>query len=276
MGGAARVGHLHLRRRGFDRDRRRHPRAACGAGAGVLAGGGVRGYRGADPAVPGADVPVAGAVGRRRLDRARGEDGRCGGRRRRHHRILDPGQGGSRRHPLSAGLDPRHDSGGQGVHRHLHRHLGFHPRLHLDQSYQRDARGRQGQGGGDLGALPEVHSRFRADVPGRALPRARHLGRHRRPAAGGDRRGQHLPRHLLHPDLLLDRRPLQLQEAVAGGLRQARRGLSLEPVRLRDLGGPPDLLAVLQRREAAARRLNRRIDASQRNRRNHHVATEHP
>ena len=38
MGGAARLGHLDLRRRGRDRHRRRDPRAACGPGAGVVTG----------------------------------------------------------------------------------------------------------------------------------------------------------------------------------------------------------------------------------------------
>ena len=49
---------------------------------------------------------------------------------------------------------------------------------------------------------------------------------YRREGSGGDRRGEHLPRHLLHPDLLLDRRTVELQDAMAGGLRQACGGLS--------------------------------------------------
>ena len=35
-----------------------------------------------------------------------------------------------------AGLDSRHHRDDQGVHRHLHRHLGLRARLHLDQSHQ--------------------------------------------------------------------------------------------------------------------------------------------
>ena len=52
-----------------------------------------------------------------------------------------------RRRPLSAGLDSRHRRDDQGVHRHLHRHLGLRARLYLDQPHQRDARRRQGQAG---------------------------------------------------------------------------------------------------------------------------------
>ena len=51
VGGAARLRHLDLRRVGGDRHRRRHPRAAARAGAGILAGRGVRGHRGAGAAV---------------------------------------------------------------------------------------------------------------------------------------------------------------------------------------------------------------------------------
>ena len=43
MVGAARLGHLDLRRRGGDRDRRRDPRPAAGAGARLVAGGDLRG-----------------------------------------------------------------------------------------------------------------------------------------------------------------------------------------------------------------------------------------
>ena len=72
---------------------------------------------------------------------------------------------------------------------------------------------------------------------------------------GRDRRGQHVPRHLLHPDVLLDRRALELPRAVAGGFRQARRGLRRQPVRLRGLGRPVDLVDLLPRRHTAARQL---------------------
>ena len=58
MGGAARLGHFDLRRRGGDRHRRRDPRPAAGAGAGVVAGRRLRRRRSADPAVPRPDVPL--------------------------------------------------------------------------------------------------------------------------------------------------------------------------------------------------------------------------
>ena len=99
---------------------------------------------------------------------------------------------------------------------------------------------------GNLAALSEIHHRLRDHVRGRALPRAGDAGGHRREGARGDGRGQHVPRRVLHPDLLLDRRALELQEALAGGHRQARRGVLREPVRLRDLGRAADFLAVLQ------------------------------
>src|SRR6516162_5519288 len=79
MGGAAGVGHLDLRRVGGDRHRRRHPRTPDHTGAGLLARRHLRGGRSLDPAVPGADVPVAGAAGRRRLDRPCGQNRRRGG-----------------------------------------------------------------------------------------------------------------------------------------------------------------------------------------------------
>ena len=51
MGGAARVRHLDLRRVRRHRHRRRHPRAAGGAGSGVVAGRDLRRGRSSDPAV---------------------------------------------------------------------------------------------------------------------------------------------------------------------------------------------------------------------------------
>ena len=54
MGGAAGFRHLDLRRFSGNCHRRRHPRAADGAGAGIVAGAGVRGRRSLDPAVRGA------------------------------------------------------------------------------------------------------------------------------------------------------------------------------------------------------------------------------
>jgi hypothetical protein len=59
MGRAARLRHLDLRRLGGDRHRRCHPRAAAGAGDGVIAGRRLRRGRSADPAVPGAALPRA-------------------------------------------------------------------------------------------------------------------------------------------------------------------------------------------------------------------------
>ena len=109
----------------------------------------------------------------------------------------------------------------------------------------------QGESQGNLAALPEIHHRLRDHLCGRALSRARHPCRHRQEGAGGDRRSQHVPRHLLHSDLLLDRRSVELQDAVAGRVRQARRGLCSQPVRLRHLGRSPDLLDLLRRRHAA-------------------------
>jgi hypothetical protein len=75
-------------------------------------------------------------VGRRRLGWARHQNRWCCGCRRRHHRSADHGQGGSRRHPLSAGLDPRDHHDRKDIHRHLHWHLGLHSRLHLDQPHR--------------------------------------------------------------------------------------------------------------------------------------------
>jgi Conserved hypothetical protein 698 len=54
-----------------DRNWWRHSRAAGGADPGVVISRGVCGRRSLDPAVPGADIPVARAAGRRCLDRAR-------------------------------------------------------------------------------------------------------------------------------------------------------------------------------------------------------------
>src|SRR5262249_8423221 len=53
----------------------------------------------------------------------------------------------------------------------------------------------------------------------------------------------------------LDRRSLQLQEAVAGGYRKTPGRLRLQLFRFRDLGRPADFLAFLCRHQAAAGRL---------------------
>jgi uncharacterized membrane protein YadS len=122
-------------------------------GAGFLARGRVRRDRSLDPAVPGADVSVAGAAGRRRLDRTCRQNRRRGGRRRRHHRVFDSREVGGRRREISTRLDSRHHRHGESVHRHFHRHLGVRARLHLDQLCQRDLG--QGENRRDLAALPK-------------------------------------------------------------------------------------------------------------------------
>ena len=86
--------------------------------------------------------------------------------------VADPREGRGRRHQISARLDPRHHRDGEGVHRHLHRHLGLRARLHLDQPHQRTP-DRQGERQGNLAALPEIHHRLRAHLCRRALSRAR-------------------------------------------------------------------------------------------------------
>jgi hypothetical protein len=126
--------------------------------------------------------------------------------------------------------------------------LGYY----LDQSHQRHGGFEQGEGQGNLAALSEIHHRLRGDLHRRPLSCARHPGRGRQERPGRNRRGQHLPGHLLHPDLLLDRRAVGFQVAVAGGLRQARRGLRGQPVRLRGLGRAGDFVDLLPRRHSAA------------------------
>ncbi len=145
-----------------------------------------------------------------------------------------------------------HDDG-EDLHRHLHRDLGVHSRLHLDQPHRQGAG--QGETLGNLAALPEVHPRFHLRLCRLALARGRIDAGNCQGASCGGRRGQHLPGHLLHPDVLFDRRALGLPQALATGLRQACRGLFRQPVRICDLGRAPDLLAVLQRLQAAAGKL---------------------
>ena len=120
---------------------------------------------------------------------------------------------------------------------------------------------------GNLGAFSQIHHRLLHYVLRRALSRARHLCRCGETRPRRDHRSQHLPRHLLHPDLLLDRRAVELQGAVAGGLRQARRRLFRQHFRLRDLGRAFDLVDFLQRRSPAARRADIRIEHITKNRR---------
>ena len=73
----------------------------------------------------------------------------------------------------------------------------------------------------------------------------------------GDRRSEHSSRHLLHPDLLFDRRHVEFPQALGGRVRQARGGLCRLAVRLRHLGRVRHLLALLRRRQTAARILRR-------------------
>ena len=83
---------------------------------------------------------------------------------------------------LSAGLDPRHRGDDQGVHRHLHRHLGLRARLHLDQSHQCHRPRRQGEAARNLGAFPQVHHRLRHHLFRRPLSGAGHAGGSRQEA----------------------------------------------------------------------------------------------
>ena len=69
----------------------------------------------------------------------------------------------------------------------------------------------------------------------------------------GDRRSQCLARHLFRADLFLDRRHVGLPPTVAGRLGQTGRGLCRVAVRLRRLGRVRHILAVLRRRQTAAR-----------------------
>ena len=67
--------------------------------------------------------------------------------------VADYGESGRRRHPLSAGLDYRDHDDGEDFHRYLHRDLGVHPRLYLDQPHRQGTG--QGEACGNLAALPE-------------------------------------------------------------------------------------------------------------------------
>ena len=84
----------------------------------------------------------------------------------------------------------------------------------------------------------------------------RNADRNQFPAARRHRRSQYVSGHLLHSDILLDRRSLRLQKAMAGRRRQTRGRLPAQPVRFRDLGRARHFLAVLCRGETAARQLN--------------------
>src|SRR6185503_7433459 len=67
--------------------------------------------------------------------------------------------------------------------------------------------------------------------------------------------GERVPPAVFRADVLLHRLDVGLARALAGGHRQARRRLRRLAVRLRDLGRASHLLDLLQRLEAADRRL---------------------
>jgi uncharacterized membrane protein YadS len=166
---------------------------------------------------------------------------------------LDPRAERGRRRQISAWLDARHRRRSR-CSSTFSSAIWASCWLHLDRPHQPHVG--QSEHPRDLGALPEIRARLRADVHRRPLPRAGDAGGHRDQGPGCDERGQHAARHVLHPDLLLDRRTVELQEALAGGHRTARRRLCREPVRLRDLGRTFDFVAVLRRRQAAAGQLS--------------------
>jgi hypothetical protein len=133
--------------------------------------------------------------------------------------------------------------------------IDIFPRLYLDQPYRQGTGSREADR--DLAALFEVHLGIHPRLCGVAVACGRLDARDRQGASHRGWRGQRLPGDFLHPDFLLDRRALRLPQALAAGLRQAGGGLFCQPVRFRDLGRAPDLLAVLQRLQAAARKLKR-------------------
>ena len=108
---------------------------------------------------------------------------------------------------------------------------------------------------GNLATLSEIHPRLCLRLCRLALARDRIDAGDCEGASRRGGRGQHFPGHLLYPDLLFDRRALGLPQAMATRLRQACRRIFRQPVRIRDLGRAPDLLAVLQRLQAAAGKL---------------------
>ncbi|MEI9805757.1 MAG: putative sulfate exporter family transporter [Pseudolabrys sp.] len=172
-----------------------------------------------------------------------------------HHRGVDPRQERGRRHQVSARLDSGDDGHREDLHRHLHRHLGLHPRATSGPTTSTRPQPTRRRGVGDSGSASRSSSSG-FSPPRRSAPtscsghRRRSPPRCRPPSAR-----QHLPRALLHPDVLLDRRALELPPAMAGGHRQARGRLCHQPVRLRDLGRPLDLLALLQRPPSATGQL---------------------
>ena len=101
--------------------------------------------------------------------------------------------------------------------------------------------------------FPKFILGFVATFPHHSGARALDPCRLVRSAQCGDRGSQRAPRDLLRPDLLLDWRHVELPPALAGGFRQARGGLSGVVVRLRRLGWVRHFVALLRRRQAAAR-----------------------
>ena len=169
MGGAAGFRHIDLRRRGRDRHRRRDPRPPAGCGAGLLAGRRLRRRRSADPALssPRPISPHEPLVAAAWLGLAVKTDGAAvaaGG----ITRCADPRQERRRGRQISARLDSRRHRDGESVHRHVHRRLGLHPRLYLDEPHQPGRRRPKGAGRRDLGALPEIHPRLRRHLRDRA------------------------------------------------------------------------------------------------------------
>ena len=73
-------------------------------------------------------------------------------------------QGGGGRHKLPAGLDIGDHGDGESLHRRVHRRLGLHSRLCLDQSRQCRGRRRKGETVRNLAAFSEIHSRFYRDL----------------------------------------------------------------------------------------------------------------
>ena len=267
MGGAARLRHFDLRRR-----RRRSPsaaRSAPGRSVPVLVSSLVVIFAVVEVLI----LPflaqtflVARAAGRRRLDGACGQDRRRGGRGRRHHRVADSGQGGRRRRALSARLDSRHRRRRSRCSSTSSSASGRSCSATSGPTTSTSRRSRTRPRRGEIWQrFPKFIIGFVMTFVGRALSRARHAGGIVAKARRRDRRGQHVPRHLLHPDLLLDRRAVELH-ASCGRRASASspRSIWSQPVRLRHLGRPADLVAVLRRRQAAARRLDCRTrnDAS--------------
>ncbi len=177
----------------------------------------------------------------------------------RHHRLVDLAKAGGERRSLRAGLDSGHHRHGQGVHRHLHRHLGLHPRHHLDQLHHSEAGRRTHPGPRDLAALPPNSSWASSPLspslccwPFTPRPTSARSW----PPAIGEANVFRVIFFLLtffSIGLLSN-----FKKLWQGGLRQAGGRLSGQPVRLRDLGRAGDFLDLLPRRAAANRLVRNR------------------